>query len=364
MARGRVRVWPGSTISCPDAICVAHVANIKKLCAFFHSQVPGCDALTLLFGADGTRTASVGVTRAPPTVWHREGYPLNSLVAVTTLAAEPFRTNVTRANATCAAALAAWRRRGTAGIQQSSDTLGKRNPPFCTMYHSSGVAAHDAWLSRCAGGLADLAAATTREPAPRKGNVWVSLSPRTVTATHYDMSDNFIAGVAGIKRFVLFPPHAVDDALHVYPSLHPWATKSQVMREDVDSMRRWPMYSRSAALGARVALLHPGEVLYIPPMWSHHVSTVSNSTGVADDESDDASRTEGVKVWSFSVNVWTEGDQTTGMCSRSVFFFFFFFFFLSFFLIFLKTTNCQLLPPHSRECAAGQRDPNDTGGGH
>jgi hypothetical protein len=118
------------------------------------------------------------------------------------------------------------------------------------------------------------------------GHVWVGSFGAT-THCHFDWSSNLHALVSGRKRFILFPP-ADSWALHVYSSLSSRATKSQVPlgtggRPLAAHKDLFP--EPIGQLSGQIADLQPGDVLYIPPVWLHHVVTTGE--------------------YSVSVNVWT-----------------------------------------------------------
>mgnify|MGYP001083955515 FL=1 len=53
------------------------------------------------------------------------------------------------------------------------------------------------------------------------------------THLHYDYSHNFHAVLQGKKHFLLFPPSDWEN-LYLYPSLHPYSTKGQVVIDSPD----------------------------------------------------------------------------------------------------------------------------------
>ncbi len=123
-------------------------------------------------------------------------------------------------------------------------------------------------------------------PARSSINVW--LGPRGATAhCHYDGYYNFYVQIYGRKRFVLFPPTA-HQVLGVYPFLHPHHAQAitnvtQVLPElctvdDGGNAKHASDDVGSKAVELRrlavVADLAPGDVLYLPPLWFHHVIAV------------------------------------------------------------------------------------------
>ncbi|CAE8593492.1 unnamed protein product [Polarella glacialis] len=107
-----------------------------------------------------------------------------------------------------------------------------------------------------------------------------SLSP-----VHYDQYDNIYLQVAGEKHFLLFDPGAAE-GLYPFPVSHPYDEYAMVDLEHVDCQS----YPRARELlthrGAAVTL-RPGESLFIPTHWWHHVQG-----------------TAARGAWNISVNFW------------------------------------------------------------
>lgn len=85
---------------------------------------------------------------------------------------------------------------------------------------------------------------------------------------HFDAYDNFFVQLRGTKRFVLQPPE-LWTTLATFPVLHPsygQARRSTLVAEDLPP--------------PRVADLEPGEVLWLPPLWWHHVTSLTPSLSV------------------------------------------------------------------------------------
>lgn len=103
------------------------------------------------------------------------------------------------------------------------------------------------------------------EAAPR---VWIG--NRSITQTHFDLNDNLVCVVAGTKRFTLFPPEQTKN-LYIGPLEHTVsgvpASMADIDRPDFEQFPRL----REALAAGQVAELKPGDVLYVPYMWWHHV---------------------------------------------------------------------------------------------
>lgn len=98
--------------------------------------------------------------------------------------------------------------------------------------------------------------------------IWVGNASRI--APHYDMATNVAVVVAGRRRFTLFPPDQIAN-LYVGPVDRTVAGQPTSMvnlaHPDLD---RFPRFAEALA-HARVADLSPGDAIYMPPMWWHHV---------------------------------------------------------------------------------------------
>ena len=113
--------------------------------------------------------------------------------------------------------------------------------------------------------LADaVSGATTR--------VW--LGNATQVAAHFDLSDNFAAVALGRRRFTLFPPEATGD-LYVGPLDMTLAGQPVSMVDPLaPDLDRYPRYAEAEAK-AQFAELEPGDAVYIPTLWWHHVQATA-----------------------------------------------------------------------------------------
>lgn len=105
----------------------------------------------------------------------------------------------------------------------------------------------------------------TPDAVPR---VWIGNSSRV--STHYDISSNVAAVVAGQRRFALFPPEQSEN-LYVGPLDVTIAGQptSMVDLERAD-LTRYPRFA-DALQAMVVAELEPGDAIFIPSMWWHDV---------------------------------------------------------------------------------------------
>lgn len=99
-------------------------------------------------------------------------------------------------------------------------------------------------------------------------------SNRCTVQTHYDLSFNVAVVVSGRRRFTLFPPEQLPN-LYVGPLEFTLAGQpiSMVRLENPD-LERFPKF-REAWQHAQVADLEPGDALFVPYMWWHHVESLS-----------------------------------------------------------------------------------------
>ncbi len=92
-------------------------------------------------------------------------------------------------------------------------------------------------------------------------------------SAHFDLSDNIACVVGGRRRFTLFPPEQLAN-LYVGPLEFTIAGPpvSMVSLDDPD-LERYPRF-REALAAAKVAELEPGDAIYIPYFWWHHVRSL------------------------------------------------------------------------------------------
>jgi len=94
-----------------------------------------------------------------------------------------------------------------------------------------------------------------------------------VTPAHFDESHNIAVCVAGRRRFTVFPPEQIAN-LYVGPLDHaPTGTPISLVDFARPDFERFPRF-REALAHARVADLEPGDAVYLPPLWWHHVQSL------------------------------------------------------------------------------------------
>jgi hypothetical protein len=102
--------------------------------------------------------------------------------------------------------------------------------------------------------------------------IW--LGGAVVTPAHFDESSNVACVVAGRRRFTLFPPEQVAN-LYIGPIGHaPTGTPISLVDFAAPDEARFPRF-REALAHSQVADLEPGDAIYIPPLWWHHVQSLA-----------------------------------------------------------------------------------------
>ena len=99
-------------------------------------------------------------------------------------------------------------------------------------------------------------------------SLWIGNQIRV--SAHFDFPDNVACCVAGRRRFTLFPPDQIEN-LYVGPWDRTPAGQaiSLVDLRDPD-YEQYPRF-REALKAAREFVLEPGDALFVPSMWWHHV---------------------------------------------------------------------------------------------
>jgi hypothetical protein len=101
--------------------------------------------------------------------------------------------------------------------------------------------------------------------------IWIG--NRVVVATHHDVNSNIAVVMAGRRRFTLFPPDQVGN-LYLGPfEFTPAGTPISLADPEAPDLDRFPRFAE-ALLHAETAELAPGDALYVPHMWWHHVRSL------------------------------------------------------------------------------------------
>lgn len=98
--------------------------------------------------------------------------------------------------------------------------------------------------------------------------IW--LGNRHRVAAHYDVLENIAVVAGGRRRFILFPPDQIAN-LYVGPiDFTPAGQPVSMVDFERPDFDRFPRFAQ-ALKQARTAVLEPGDAVYIPSMWWHHV---------------------------------------------------------------------------------------------
>jgi tRNA wybutosine-synthesizing protein 5 len=98
-------------------------------------------------------------------------------------------------------------------------------------------------------------------------NLWIG-GAGCVSPLHYDMAYNFLVQVKGRKELIIFSP---EDSMYLYPSgKQGGGHLSDVNLDNID-IHQFPMYTFAQPFHC---ILEPGDLLFIPPRWWHHVRSL------------------------------------------------------------------------------------------
>jgi hypothetical protein len=106
-----------------------------------------------------------------------------------------------------------------------------------------------------------------------RDSIWIGT--RTEIAAHNDVPDNLAVCAVGRRRFTLFPPEVFAD-LYLGPLENTPAGRAVSMVDFSNpDLVRYPRFSH-ALEQAQIAELEPGDALFIPSMWYHHVQALDS----------------------------------------------------------------------------------------
>ena len=137
--------------------------------------------------------------------------------------------------------------------------------PDAPVIYLSSLNIHDYFEGLHEANHVDLGTRETRD------SIWIGT--RTEIAAHNDIPDNLAVCAVGRRRFTLFPPETFAD-LYLGPLENTPAGRAVSMVDlSNPDFRRYPRFA--AALDqAQVAEVRPGDALFIPSMWFHHVEAL------------------------------------------------------------------------------------------
>jgi ribosomal protein L16 Arg81 hydroxylase len=106
-------------------------------------------------------------------------------------------------------------------------------------------------------------------------NLWLG-GLGCVSPLHFDGSDNFLIQIKGKKEIILFHP---DDDKYLYQNVHGSKTLRQISLIDLDNVdhQKFPLFEKAVAYKA---IIGPGDILYIPLHWWHHVRSMDLSINI------------------------------------------------------------------------------------
>jgi hypothetical protein len=124
--------------------------------------------------------------------------------------------------------------------------------------------------------------------------IW--LCNRVTVQTHFDMSCNVACVLAGRRRFTLIPPDQLEN-MYVGPLEFTLAGPPvSMVRLEAPDFDKFPRF-RAALATAQVAELEPGDALFIPYMWWHHVETHDRFNVLVNYWWDDVPAWQGSPFW-------------------------------------------------------------------
>ena len=110
---------------------------------------------------------------------------------------------------------------------------------------------------------------------PRKPLISIWLGNRSRIAAHNDLPDNLACVAAGHRRFTLFPPEQLAN-LYIGPlDFNPAGQPISLVDFANPDYSRYPRFAE-AEKAARVAELGPGDAIFIPSMWWHHIESLDS----------------------------------------------------------------------------------------
>ncbi|MFN6461430.1 MAG: cupin-like domain-containing protein [Nostoc sp. DedVER02] len=110
--------------------------------------------------------------------------------------------------------------------------------------------------------------------------LWHGFSSKSFTSPstlHFDRIHNLFVQVRGRKRFLLFPP---SNYLSFYPPLEDSSGigHNSKVNPDLLNLELFPKFPWQERIEV---VLQPGEMLYLPPFWWHHVTAIDENISLS-----------------------------------------------------------------------------------
>ena len=99
-------------------------------------------------------------------------------------------------------------------------------------------------------------------------SIWIGTS--TCIAAHNDVPDNVAVCAAGRRRFTLFPPDQFANLYLGPPENTPAGRPVSMVDVRAPDLAAYPRFAEALA-HAQVAELEPGDAIFVPSLWWHHV---------------------------------------------------------------------------------------------
>lgn len=107
--------------------------------------------------------------------------------------------------------------------------------------------------------------------------IWIG--NKTIVGVHQDDSDNIACAIAGKRRFALFPPEQLEN-LYIGPlDKTPAGAPISMVDFTQPDFEKFPR-AKEALATASIAELEPGDAIYIPALWWHHVESLEGINGL------------------------------------------------------------------------------------
>lgn len=108
-------------------------------------------------------------------------------------------------------------------------------------------------------------------PVEAEPRLWIGNAAKV--ATHNDPIENVAVVAAGRRRFTLFPPDAEPDLYMGPKNPTPAGAPISMVHVTAPDLDRYPRFASALEL-AQVAELAPGDAIFIPRNWYHHVEAL------------------------------------------------------------------------------------------